>query len=595
MSAPIEDYAMIGDLHTAALVSRDASIDWLCLPRFDSPACFAALLGTEEHGRWQLCPPGKAQIRRRYLPGTLVLETEFETDQGAVAVIDCMLPRREHPALVRMVKGRRGNVPMRMDMSLRFEYGSIVPWVKHEGNGFRAIAGPDRVVLASDVEIRGEGFSSVADFEISEGQSAAFVLTWHASHDPAPEEVDAPRALEDTERWWRDWSDRCRCHGVWCDAVKSSLIVLKALIYAPTGGMVAAATTSLPEQIGGIRNWDYRYCWLRDATFTLYALIAGGYVDEAAAWREWLLRAVAGRASQMNIMYGVAGERRLTEIELEWLPGYENSRPVRIGNAAHQQFQLDVFGEVMDALHLARRYGLAVEQDAWDLQLHLIDHLEDVWNAPDEGIWEIRGPRQHFTHSRVMAWVAVDRMIRSAEQFHCPGPIDRWRRLREAIHDQVCQEGFNAERNSFVQHYGSKELDASLLMIPLVGFLPASDPRVRGTLDAIQRELLIDGFVQRYNTRSQMDGLPPGEGVFLPCTFWLADNLNLVGRREEAVELFERLLLLRNDVGLLAEEYAPRLGRQVGNFPQAFSHVSLVNTAINLSTEEGPASHRQKA
>ncbi len=596
MSARIEDYAMIGDLHTAALVSREGSIDWLCLPRFDSPACFAALLGNEEHGRWQIRPKGKAKITRRYRPGTLVLETDFETEDGAVTVVDCMPPRRENPALVRLVKGRRGRVPMNMQLILRFDYGSIVPWVKHHGNGLRAIAGPDRVCLSSDgVEVRGEEFTTVADFDVSSGDCLPFVLTWHASYDPTPEEIEAVKAVEETERWWREWSDRCRCEGRWCAAAKNSLIALKALIYAPTGGMVAAPTTSLPEKVGGKRNWDYRYCWLRDATFTLYALMGGGYIDEAAAWRQWLLRAVAGQASQMNIMYGLAGERRLTENELDWLPGYENSRPVRAGNAAYKQFQLDVFGEIMDALHLGRRYGLAMEQDAWDLQLHLVEQLEQVWQEPDEGIWEIRGPRQHFTHSRVMAWVAVDRMIRSAEQFNCPGPVDHWRGLRAAIHDQVCREGFDSEQNSFVQRYGAKDLDASLLMIPLVGFLPPSDPRVRGTVEAIERELLVDGFVRRYNTQSQLDGLPPGEGVFLPCTFWLADNLNLLGRRQEAVELFERLLTLRNDVGLLSEEYSPQDGRQVGNFPQAFTHVSLVNTALNLSSAGGPAEHRQNA
>ncbi|HVW37981.1 MAG TPA: glycoside hydrolase family 15 protein, partial [Pirellulales bacterium] len=410
--------------------------------------------------------------------------------------------------------------------------------------------------------------------------------------DPTPEEIDAEAAVRNAERWWREWSGRCRCEGPWRDAVTSSLIVLKALIYAPTGGMAAAATTSLPEKIGGQRNWDYRYCWLRDATFMLYALIAGGYVDEAAAWREWLLRAVAGQASQMNIMYGLRGERRLTEIELDWLPGYENSRPVRIGNAAHRQFQLDVFGEVMDVLHLARRAGLDQEQDAWELQLHLLEYLEQVWREPDEGIWEIRGERRCFTHSRVMAWVAVDRMIKSAEQFQLPGSVERWRTLRDEIHAQTCREGFDADKNTFVQYYGSKELDASLLMIPLVGFLPPGDPRVRGTIEAVERELLVDGFVLRYRNHPELDGLPKGEGAFLPCTFWLADNLNLIGRRRDAVEMFERLLSLRNDVGLLSEEYSPHDRRLVGNFPQAFSHVSLINTAHNLSSSEGPATHR---
>ena len=593
MASRIEDYALIGDLHTAALVSREGSIDWACLPRFDSPACFAALLGTQENGRWLICPAGEVRGRsRRYREGTLILETEFETDWGAVTVVDCMPPRRENPAFVRLVVGRRGSVSMKMQLVLRFDYGSIVPWVRRVDGETHAIAGPDAVCLRTPADVHGENLSSVAEFEVGEGQIVPFVLAWHASSSPCPEEIDGEAAVRETEQWWRAWSDRCKCEGDWCEATKSSLIVLKALIYAPTGGMVAAATTSLPEQLGGPRNWDYRFCWLRDATFTLYALMAGGYIDEAAAWREWLLRAVAGRASQMNIMYGLRGERRLTEIELDWLPGYENSKPVRIGNAAHKQFQLDVFGEIMDALHLGRRAGLALEQDAWDLQLHLLEHLETVWNEPDEGIWEIRGPRRAFTHSRVMAWVAVDRMIKSAEQFQCPGPIDHWRALRAQIHAQVCREGFDAEQNSFVQYYGSKELDASLLMIPLVGFLPPSDPRVRGTVEAIERELLVDDFVLRYKTQQKLDGLPPGEGAFLPCTFWFADNLNLLGRRDEAIEIFERLLSLRNDLGLLSEEYCPRQKRLVGNFPQAFSHVSLINTAHNLSSDQGPATHR---
>lgn len=593
MASRIEDYAMIGDLHTAALVSRDGSIDWLCLPRFDSPACFASLLGNEEHGRWLIRPAGEVrEIRRRYRPGTLILETDFETDAGAVTLVDCMPPRRDHPALVRLVIGRRGRLAMKMQLVLRFDYGSIVPWVQRIGKEMHAIAGPDKVCLRSPAEVRGEGLTSVAEFDVSEGQVVPFTLAWHESNDPTPDEIDAEAAVRNTERWWREWSGRCRCEGPWRDAVMNSLIVLKALIYAPTGGMAAAATTSLPEKIGGQRNWDYRYCWLRDATFMLYALIAGGYIDEAAAWREWLLRAVAGQASQMNIMYGLRGERRLTEIELDWLPGYENSRPVRIGNAAHRQFQLDVFGEVMDVLHLARRAGLDQEQDAWELQLHLLEYLEQVWREPDEGIWEIRGERRCFTHSRVMAWVAVDRMIKSAEQFQLPGSVERWRTLRDEIHAQTCREGFDADKNTFVQYYGSKELDASLLMIPLVGFLPPDDPRVRGTIEAVERELLVDGFVLRYKNHPELDGLPKGEGAFLPCTFWLADNLNLIGRRHDAVEMFERLLSLRNDVGLLSEEYSPHDRRLVGNFPQAFSHVSLINTAHNLSSSEGPATHR---
>ena len=593
MGLRIEDYAMIGDLHTAALVSREGSIDWLCLPRFDSPACFASLLGNGEHGRWLIRPVGEVRaIRRRYRPGTLILETDFETDDGAVTLVDCMPPRRDHPALVRLVIGRRGRVSMKMQLVLRFDYGSIVPWVRRIGKEMHAIAGPDMACLRTPADVRGEGLTSVADFDVTEGQVVPFTLAWHESNDPTPDEIDAEAAVRNTERWWREWSGRCSCEGPWRDAVTSSLIVLKALIYAPTGGMAAAATTSLPEKIGGQRNWDYRYCWLRDATFMLYALIAGGYIEEAAAWRDWLLRAVAGQASQMNIMYGLRGERRLTEIELDWLPGYENSRPVRIGNAAHRQFQLDVFGEVMDVLHLARRAGLEQEQDAWELQLHLLEYLEQVWRKPDEGIWEIRGERRCFTHSRVMAWVAVDRMIKSAEQFQLPGSVERWRALRDEIHSQTCREGFDADKNTFVQYYGSKELDASLLMIPLVGFLPPGDPRVRGTIEAVERELLVDGFVLRYKNHPELDGLPEGEGAFVPCTFWLADNLNLIGRRHDAVEMFERLLSLRNDVGLLSEEYSPHDRRLVGNFPQAFSHVSLINTAHNLSSSEGPATHR---
>lgn len=593
MAARIEDYAMIGDLHTAALVSRAGSIDWLCLPRFDSPACFAALLGTDDHGRWSIQPAGEVrEVRRRYRRGTLILETDFETDDGAVTLIDCMPPRRDHPALVRLVVGRRGRTAMKMQLVLRFDYGSIVPWVRHVAGEMHAIAGPDMVCLRTPVEIRGQGLSSVAEFEIAAGQVVPFTLAWHESTDPTPLEIDAEAAVNDAEQWWQEWSGRCRCEGPWGEAVRESLILLKALIYAPTGGMAAAATTSLPEKLGGERNWDYRFCWLRDATFMLYALIGGGYVEEAAAWRQWLLRAVAGEASQMNIMYGLRGERRLTEIELDWLPGYENSKPVRVGNAAHRQFQLDVFGEIMDVLHLARRAGLETEQDAWDLQLHLLEHLEQVWQQPDEGIWEIRGERRRFTHSRVMAWVAVDRMIKSAEQFQMPGPLAHWRSLRDEIHAQTCREGFDERKGAFVQYYGSRELDASLLMIPLVGFLPPGDPRVRGTVEAIERELMVDGFVLRYKNHQTLDGLPEGEGAFLPCTFWLADNLNLIGRRRDAVEMFERLLSLRNDVGLLSEEYSPHDCRLVGNFPQAFSHVSLINTAHNLSSAEGPAAHR---
>ena len=593
MPLPLEEYAMIGDFHTAALVGRDGSIDWLCLPRFDSGACFAALLGTPEHGRWLLAPAGEVRRTDRcYRDGTLVLETTFDTDSGTVSVVDCMPPRRANPVLVRTVIGRRGQVPMRMQLILRFDYGSIVPWVRRSEKGIRAIAGPDTVLVNSTVEMRGENFTTVAEFTVREGEQVPFVLHWHASHESVPAEVDPDEALRSTEHWWQAWSSRCKYTGPWREAVLRSLITLKALTYAPTGGMVAAPTTSLPEKLGGPRNWDYRFCWLRDATFMLYALLTGGYHEEAIAWRDWLMRSVAGKASQLNIMYGLAGERRLTEIEIDWLPGYENSRPVRIGNAAHQQFQLDVYGEVMDVIHMARRSGVAIEKHAWAAQCHLLNYLETVWQQPDEGIWEVRGGRRHFTHSRMMAWVAVDRAIKSAEQFHLPADLDRWRHLRRQIHDEVCTRGFDRAQNSFVQHYETKALDASLLMLPLVGFLPPDDPRVLGTIDAIQRDLTADGFVLRYRTEETADGLPGDEGVFLPCSFWLADCLALIGRQQEAEKLFERLLSLRNDVGLISEEYDVRQKRLVGNFPQAFTLVGIINTAKNLSTEHGPARQR---
>ena len=595
MALPIEDYALIGDFHTAALVGRNGSIDWLCLPRFDSGACFASLLGTEEHGRWLLAPAGKVRdVKRSYRHETLVLETTFETDEGAVTVVDCMPPRSENPALVRMVVGRRGSVPMRMQLILRFDYGSIVPWVRRSEKGICATAGPETVEIHTPVELRGEDLTTVAEFTVGEGDRVPFVLCWHASHLALRSPVEAEEAVRSTEAWWREWSGRCEYDGPWRDALVRSLVTLKALTYEPTGGMVAAATTSLPERSGGARNWDYRFCWLRDATFMLYALLDAGYLDEAKSWRDWLLRVVAGQASQLNLMYGVAGERRLTEMEVDWLPGYEGSRPVRIGNAAHRQFQLDVFGEVMDVVHVARRHGMQIEKHAWDLQQNLLKYVEEVWHQPDEGIWEVRGGRRHFTHSRVMAWVAVDRMIRSAEQFKLEGALDHWRGLRQEIHNEVCEKGFDARKNAFVQVYGSDDLDASLLMIPMVGFLPADDPRVVGTVAAIERELMIDGLVRRYITvHGGVDGLPAGEGVFLPCTFWFADNLHLQGRDDEAKELFERLLELRNDVGLISEEYDTKRKRLLGNFPQAFTHVGIVNTAKNLSGKHGPARHRQ--
>jgi GH15 family glucan-1,4-alpha-glucosidase len=593
MALRIEDYALIGDCQTAALVGRDGSIDWLCLPRFDSGACFAALLGTPEHGRWQIAPVGEVTAsRRRYRDGTLVLETEFETADGAVTVVDCMPPRTAEPDLLRLVIGKRGRVKMQMHLVLRFDYGSIVPWVRRTKRGIRAVAGPDAVELVTPVELQGENLTTIAEFTVAAGEEVPFCMVWYPSNKEAPKPGDPAKLVASTTKWWAKWSSCCERAGSWHDAVCRSLITLKALTFAPTGGIVAAPTTSLPEQIGGVRNWDYRICWVRDATFTLYALVTAGFIDEARAWREWLMRAVAGKPSQLNIMYGLGGERRLTELELEWLPGYENSRPVRIGNAAHKQFQLDVFGEFMDCLYVAGRKGLPADENAWRVQQALMEYLETAWKEPDEGIWEVRGPRRHFTHSKIMAWVAADRMVKTVEQSKFDGPVDRWRALREAIHREVCERGFDAKRNTFTQYYGSQELDASLLMVPLVGFLPPEDPRVKGTVTAIEKHLKADGFVARYPTNPDVDGLPPGEGAFLPCSFWLADNLHLQGRSDEARELFERLLALRNDVGLIAEEYDPVGKRLLGNFPQAFTHVALVNTAWNLSRDVGPAVHR---
>jgi GH15 family glucan-1,4-alpha-glucosidase len=595
MAARIEDYAMIGDCHTAALVSREGSIDWLCFPRFDSGACFAALLGTPDHGRWQIAPKGEIRsIQRCYRDGTLVLETEFHTDSGVVAVIDCMPPRTLAPDVIRIVEGRSGQVTMKMELVIRFDYGSIVPWVHNTGHGISAIAGPDAMHLDTDVPTHGEDFRTLAEFTVSEGQRVPFTLTWYPSNQSLPKEKDPFVSLRETERWWQEWSGRCTYDGEWGNEVLRSLITLKALTYAPTGGIVAAATTSLPEEIGGVRNWDYRYCWVRDSTFALYALMIGGYKAEARAWREWLVRAVAGKPSQMQIMYGLAGERRLLEWTVPWLPGYECSSPVRIGNAASNQHQLDVYGELMDSFHLARRAGLDPEANAWRVQRALMKFLETDWQKPDDGIWEIRGPRRQFTHSKVMAWVAVDRAIKAVEEFKLDGPIDTWRRMRKAIHDDVCAKGYNADMNAFVQSYGSDQMDASLLMLPQVGFLPPDDPRIVGTVKAIERQLLHDGFVYRYNTDSSVDGLPGSEGIFLVCSFWLADNWALQGRYDEAREMFERLSGLRNDVGLLAEEYSPGSQRMLGNFPQAFSHVGLINTARNLSRAGGPAEVGQR-
>jgi GH15 family glucan-1,4-alpha-glucosidase len=591
----IEDYALIGDCHSAALVGRDGSIDWLCWPRFDSGACFAALLGEWRNGRWKIAP--RAEIvssKRAYRGDTLILETEFETAEGAVTLIDFMPMRDQHCNLVRLVTGRRGRVAMDMQMVLRFDYGASIPWVTrlHDGMGVRAIAGPDMAVLRGSVPVKGEDFTTVAHFDVAAGETVAFVLTHAPSHGALPPELDPYRALGETETYWKRWSARCKARGEWADAVRRSVITLKALTYEPTGGLVAAPTTSLPEQAGGVRNWDYRFCWLRDATLTLLGAMSAGYYEEAGAWREWLLRAVAGSPEQMQIMYGIAGERRLPEMEIPWLAGYEGASPVRIGNAASGQLQLDVYGEVMDVLYQACKGGLAGSDAAWGMQRTLLQHLERIWRSPDEGIWEIRGARRQFTYSKVMCWVAFDRAVKLVEHFRMQGPLEHWREIRDRIHADVCRNGFDSKRGSFVQSYGSQELDASLLLIPITGFLPATDPRVMGTVKAIEKDLLVDGLVRRYRTHESLDGLPPGEGVFLACSFWLADNLMLQGRRDEARELFTRLLALRNDVGLLAEEYDPAARRFLGNFPQAFSHVALVNTAMNLGETEKPVEQR---
>jgi GH15 family glucan-1,4-alpha-glucosidase len=591
----IEDYALIGDCQSAALVGRNGSIDWLCWPRFDSPACFAALLGGNEHGHWSIAPAAQiTRTTRRYRGDTLILETEFETEQGAVKLIDFMPVRNGQANLVRIVAGLSGRVTMDMELVLRFDYGDAVPWVSRmpDAKGIRAIAGPSLTVLCSSVPLEGKDLTTVAQFEISAGDTLPFVLSYAPSHVGTPGKISAADALEETERFWHEWAARSNSCGAWTKSVRRSLITLKALTYAPTGGIVAAPTTSLPERIGGVRNWDYRYCWLRDATLTLLALMDAGHYEEASAWREWLVRAVAGSPEQMQIMYGIAGERHLQERDIDHLPGYENSTPVRIGNAAAGQMQLDVYGEVMDALYQGCKGGLSRHDIAWDLQRALLRHLEKVWMQPDAGMWEVRGPLRHFTYSKVMCWVAFDRAVKMVEGMGLPGPVDRWRKLRQEIHDDVCRQGVSATRGCFVQSYGSDELDASLLLIPITGFLPAKDARVVATVEAIQRELTVDGLVQRYRTQESVDGLPPGEGVFLACSFWLVDNLVMQGRGEEARALFERLLGLVNDVGLLAEEYDPIAGRQLGNFPQAFSHVALVNSAMNLRAGAKPAEQR---
>ena len=592
----IEDYGLIGDLQTAALVGLNGSIDWLCFPRFDSGSCFSALLGDEWDGRWLLAPDCPVlSVERRYRERTLVHELDFHCETGSVRVIDFMPPRGQEPDVVRIVEGLEGSVPMRMELVVRFEYGSIVPWVRRVEEQTRvAIAGPDAVSLRTRVPMRGENLRTVAEFTVAAGEREPFVLTWYPSHLELPRAIDAEHALEQTCLFWREWLDNSSYAGRWEEAVTRSLMVLKALTYEPTGGIVAAPTTSLPEQIGGVRNWDYRYCWLRDATFALDALLESGFEDEARAWRTWLLRAVAGDPDDLQIMYGPAGERRLPERDLPWLAGYEGSKPVRVGNGASDQFQLDVYGEVMDVLHQARRHEIEPDEESWALERVLLANLERRWQEPDEGIWEVRGPRRHFTHSKVMAWVAMDRAVKAVEDFGRQGEVERWRRVRDEIHAEVLERGYDDELGSFVQSYDSKRLDASLLTIPLFGFLPPEDPRVRGTLEAVRRELLVDGFVQRYRHDPEVetiDGLPPGEGAFFLCSFWFVDNLVLLGEVDEAAEMFERLLALRNDLGLLSEEYDPGLRRLVGNFPQAFSHIGLVNTALLL--DKGLASARR--
>jgi len=589
----IDDYALLGDLMTAALVGRDGSIDWLCLPHFDSPACFAALLHDESAGNWRISPVGaRRSDRRRYRGECLVLETEWDTPDGSVGVIDFMPPRGEAADVVRIVEGLCGSVPMRSELRLRFDYGTVVPWVRKSGPDLVAVAGPDAVWLRTPVPLRGRDQTTYGDFTVSAGEQVPFVLTYHRSHLPAPKPVNAFHALDETEAYWKQWMDRCTYTGKWSEAVRRSLIMLKALTFAPTGGIVAAATTSLPEQLGGPRNWDYRYCWLRDASFTLQALLGAGYLEEAKAWREWLLRAVAGNPSDLQIMYGLDGTRRLPEQEITWLSGFQGSAPVRVGNAAADQLQLDVWGEVIDGLSLSRDMGLSSNSMAWSVQRKLLEFLESNWHRPDNGLWEVRGPRRHFVHSKVMAWTAFDRAVTAVHRYGLKGEVDRWEARRDAIHAEVCAKGFDASRNTFTQFYGSPGLDAALLLLPRVGFLPWDDPRIVGTVEAVRRELCDDGFLRRYDPgESNVDGLPGGEGAFLACSFCLVDALSGIGRRDEAEEMFERLLSLRNDVGMLAEEYDPVGRRHLGNTPQAFSLVGLVNSARALSgqaTETAP-------
>ncbi|WP_433500997.1 glycoside hydrolase family 15 protein [Sphaerimonospora sp. CA-214678] len=582
----IEDYALIGDMQSAALVGIDGSVDWLCLPRFDSPSCFTRLLGDDTNGFWRLAAAGQERaVRRAYLEDTLILETVWETETGAARVIDFMPPRHANPDMVRIVEGLSGTVDMTTEIRIRFDYGRIVPWVRRIDGHLHAIGGPDSVWIHSPVPLKGSGFRHTGEFTVSAGERLPFVFTWHPSHQPQPEMIDPIEQLTETRLLWEEWVTRCGHRGRWREAVVRSLITLKALTYSPTGGIVAAPTTSLPEHLGGVRNWDYRYCWLRDAAMTLDALTGSGYLEEADAWRAWLLRAIAGRPEDVQVLYGVAGERRLPELTLDWLPGYEGSLPVRIGNGAVGQLQLDIYGEVINALYEARKGGLAADDNTWDLVGKLMRYLEHNWDQPDEGLWEVRGPRRHFVHSKVLVWVAFDRVVRAVEELGREGPVERWRALRDHVHAEICDKGYDPARNTFTQSYGSQELDAALLLIPILGFLPPDDPRVTGTIEAIERELLVDGFVLRYPVAEDnaVDGLPGSEGAFLACSFWLAEAKAMIGRKDEAVELFERLLALRNDVGLLAEEYDPGTGRQLGNFPQAFSHIHLVRTALALS------------
>ncbi|GAB3899059.1 glycoside hydrolase family 15 protein [Microbispora bryophytorum] len=586
----IEDYALVGDMQSAALVGRDGSIDWLCLPRFDSPSCFTRLLGDEHNGFWRLAAAGhELATRRAYVEDTLILETVWETPTGAVKVIDFMPPRHANPDLVRIVEGLSGTVEMTTEIRIRFDYGRIVPWVRRANGHLHAIGGPDSVWIHSPVPLRGGDYRHEATFTVTAGQRLPFVFTWHPSHQPQPERIDPLEQLAETRLLWEEWVSRCGHRGRWRDAVVRSLITLKALTYSPTGGIVAAPTTSLPEHLGGVRNWDYRYCWLRDASMTLDALTGAGYVEEADAWRSWLLRAIAGRPEDVQVLYGVAGERRLPEMTLDWLSGYENSTPVRIGNGAATQLQLDIYGEFVDALFQARKQGMPPDDHAWALVTKIMEFFEHNWDQPDEGLWEVRGPRRHFVHSKVMAWVAADRMVRVIEELGRKGDVERWRALRDRIHAEVCDKGYDPERNTFTQSYGSRELDAALLQIPIVGFLPPDDPRVIGTVEAIERELMTDGFVLRYPLAEDnpVDGLPGGEGAFLACSFWLAEARAMIGRHDDAVELFERLIALTNDVGLLAEEYDPQTGRQLGNFPQAFTHIHLIRTAQALAGYAG--------